>query len=149
MLKFLPVGAVLATILSSGITSSLLASPLRAANERERASPSLLVADSSTSTPGGSDKIGGVGTIFGIAAVGAGSAAIVWSAKRANNSLKLDSHSIEQASPQLRKKLLSLLHNDYNAANRLLAQVQMSYPDKSVNWSIEKVIYDLERDRGR
>jgi hypothetical protein len=55
--------------------------------------------------------------------------------------------NIDQVRGKLQKKLLTLLHNDRNAANRLLAQAQVKYPNKTIDWYAEKVIYDLERDR--
>jgi hypothetical protein len=54
--------------------------------------------------------------------------------------------SLNQPSRKLQQKLLTLLHNDSQAANRLLAQAQRKYPHKSPNWYAEKVIYDLQRD---
>ena len=55
----------------------------------------------------------------------------------------------EHANRELQHKLLRLLHNDRGAAFRLLSHVKMKNPGKSTNWYFEKVIYDLERDRGR
>ncbi len=54
-----------------------------------------------------------------------------------------------QASRNLQIKLLRLLHNDRHTANRLIALAKARNPDKSIDWWIEKVIFDLERDRGR
>lgn len=56
---------------------------------------------------------------------------------------------LSQASRKLQKKLLLLLHEDHQAATRLLTQAKFNHPHKSINWYVEKVIYDLERDRGR
>lgn len=53
------------------------------------------------------------------------------------------------ANPRLQQQLLRLLHEDRGAAVRLMSQAQQKYPGRSPNWYIEKVIYDLERDRGR
>jgi hypothetical protein len=53
------------------------------------------------------------------------------------------------ASPRLQQRLVRLLHDDRAAASRLVAQAQIRYPGQSPNWYVEKVIYDLERDRGR
>ncbi len=49
----------------------------------------------------------------------------------------------------LERKLLKLLGGNWNTANRLIRQSQIRYPEKSVDWHWEKVIYDLERDRWR
>ena len=54
-----------------------------------------------------------------------------------------------QASRNLQIKLLRLLHNDRHTANRLIALAKARNPDKSIDWWVEKVIFDLERDRGR
>jgi hypothetical protein len=59
------------------------------------------------------------------------------------------SHRLDQVSRPLQRKLLLLLHQDLGAANRLLMQASFKYPDKSAEWYAEKVIYDLQRDRGR
>ncbi|MEH2246389.1 hypothetical protein [Nostoc sp.] len=47
----------------------------------------------------------------------------------------------------LQADLLILLDNDVPAAKRLLLQQRQRNPGKSDNWYLEKVIYDLERDR--
>lgn len=57
--------------------------------------------------------------------------------------------TIEQAAKKLQKKLLLLLNGDRNTANRLIALAKTRNPDKSIDWCIEKVIFDLQRDRGR
>ena len=91
-------------------------------------------------------------TVLGVAAIGTGTAGLVWKATHESAQSASDSRQslrIENAKPQLQKKLLRLLHNDREAANRLLAGVKLNHPDKSVNWVAEKVIYDLERDLGR
>lgn len=56
---------------------------------------------------------------------------------------------IEQVSRQLQQKLLLLLNGDRNTANRLLNLAKTRNPQKSIQWCAEKVIFDLERDRGR
>jgi hypothetical protein len=48
---------------------------------------------------------------------------------------------------QLQKQLLTLLRGDTAAAKRLLKQQRQLHPGKSDNWYLEKVIYDLKRDR--
>ena len=59
------------------------------------------------------------------------------------------SNHFSSANPRLQEQLLRLLHEDKGAAVRLMNQAQQKYPGRSPNWYIEKVIYDLERDRGR
>ncbi|MDM9381174.1 hypothetical protein QUB80_10710 [Chlorogloeopsis sp. ULAP01] len=48
---------------------------------------------------------------------------------------------------QLQKQLLTLLRGDVSAAKRLLKHQRQLHPGKSDNWYLEKVIYDLQRDR--
>ncbi|MBD2342860.1 hypothetical protein [Anabaena subtropica] len=50
---------------------------------------------------------------------------------------------------QLQKRLLVLLCGDVATAKRLLRQQRQLHRGKSDNWYLEKVIYDLERDRYR
>jgi hypothetical protein len=47
----------------------------------------------------------------------------------------------------LQSNLLILLKGDVATAKRLLLQQRRRQPGKSDNWYLEKVIYDLERDR--
>jgi hypothetical protein len=122
------------------------------------ASPSLFTADSSTNTPEAAETVGFVGTVLGIAAVGGGVVGVVLSAKKVRNHLKSspslsprgqgNTIRIERASHELQKKLLKLLHNDQETASRLLSNVKWRNPNRSINWCVEKVIYDLQRDRG-
>ena len=103
--------------------------------------------------------------ILGLAALGGGAVVVALSARNAKKPFHLSttpfpfspksspaSHEstirIEQASRQLQKKLLRLLHDERDTANRLLSQAKLKNPNRSVNWYMEKVIYDLERDRG-
>ncbi len=46
-------------------------------------------------------------------------------------------------------RLLRAVGGDRQLAKRLLDQVQWRYPGKSERWYVEKVLYDLDRDRGR
>ncbi len=118
----------------------------------------LLTADSSTDTPDTGETVGMVGMMLGVAAVGGGAIGVALSAKNSKNHLVLsptlnlrgqeNSISLDQASRGLQKKLLTLLHNDRETANRLLVHLKRQNPNRSVNWCVEKVIYDLERDRG-
>lgn len=54
-----------------------------------------------------------------------------------------------QACKTLQIELLRLLNGDRKTANRLIALAKAKNPDKSVDWWVEKVIFDLQRDRGR
>lgn len=76
------------------------------------------------------------------------------SKKRSSNRVdrpSYDSHNseirIEQVSRQLQNKVLLLLNGDRNTANRLLNLAKTRNPQKSVQWCVEKIIYDLQRDR--
>jgi hypothetical protein len=100
----------------------------------------------SDNTPGVIEKIGSAGIILGLAAVG-GSAVIV-GLKTSSNS-KENTIRIDHASRKLQKKLLTLVHGDRDTANRLLSQAKLRNSNQSTDWCVEKVIYDLERDRGR
>lgn len=181
MLKFFHLSAVVA-ILSTQVTSSVLATQLDAANQSLPANTSMLVltdtpnvvtditerptltlvADSSSNTPEVVEKVG-AGVLLGIAAVG-GAVGILLTARKVNShkpttlahfsskrslNSKEDLISIDQASRKLQKQILRLLHDDRDTANRLLSQVKMNNLNKSIDWCVEKVIYDLDRDRGR
>ncbi len=167
MLKFLHLGAALAAVLSTQVTTSAFASESKHPNnEWQQASTHQLLlteftADSNNDTINVAEKIDST-TILGLAALGGG-VAIALSAKKAGDTGKssskprssfkssLDEQStirIEQASRQLQKKLLRLLHDERDTANRLLYQAKLKNPNRSVDWYVEKVIYDLERDRG-
>jgi hypothetical protein len=63
---------------------------------------------------------------------------------RVSHSYRTDSKNRE-----LQGDLLILLRGDVPTAKRLLAQQRRKNPGKSDNWYLEKVIYDLERDRRR
>jgi hypothetical protein len=57
------------------------------------------------------------------------------------------SYANDPKNRQLQNDLLILLKGDVRTAKRLLAQQRRKNPGKSDNWYLEKVIYDLERDR--
>ena len=44
---------------------------------------------------------------------------------------------------------MELLHSDRELAMRLISQVKRKNSHRSMNWCVEKVIYDIERDRGK
>ncbi|WP_009632709.1 hypothetical protein [Synechocystis sp. PCC 7509] len=60
-----------------------------------------------------------------------------------------DRGSKQQPSKHLQIKLLQLLNGDRNTANRLIASAKARNPDRTIDWCVEKVIFDLQRDRGR
>ena len=56
--------------------------------------------------------------------------------------------SFNRANRSLQRQLLLLLHDDQAIAQRLFRQASLRHPGETPNWYAEKVIYDLERDRG-
>ncbi|MGK7923929.1 MAG: hypothetical protein AB4290_01525 [Spirulina sp.] len=46
------------------------------------------------------------------------------------------------------RDLLEAVNGDAKLAERLLEQARFKYPGKSESWYVEKVIYDINRDRG-
>ncbi len=51
-------------------------------------------------------------------------------------------------SDHIDQDILQALRGDREQAKRLLKQAKLRYPGKSERWYIEKVLYDLGRDRG-
>jgi hypothetical protein len=135
--------ATLAIVFSIGMNSHLGSTQAAANQIYESESENIAASDRPDN---------GMKTIAAVAIIGTGAAVIVSSAKRGGYLPQFsveNSHQVKQGDPQLQRKLLKLLHNDPNTANRLLAQIKQTHPDRSANWVIEKVIYDLERDRNR
>ncbi|MUL38325.1 hypothetical protein [Gloeocapsopsis dulcis] len=162
MLKLLPIGAALATIVSAQVPEIL---PSAVKTAEQRANPTAMVATQPAHatnlpytiaqtryrTPQQSDDSGQVGTLVVLGAIGATAAvAVASSTKKKSFSLgnTTKQGSFNQASPRLQKRLMILLHNDQAAANRLINNIKLNHPHQSTNWATEKAIYDLERDRG-
>ncbi|AFY31613.1 hypothetical protein [Calothrix sp. PCC 7507] len=59
------------------------------------------------------------------------------------------SYRTDPKNRELQSQLMTLLRGDVATGKRLLRQQRQNNPGKSDNWYLEKVIYDLERDRGR
>ncbi len=57
------------------------------------------------------------------------------------------SYRTDPKNRQLQSELMVLLQGNVGTAKRLLRQQRRMRPGKSDNWYLEKVIYDLERDR--
>ncbi|MBD2460324.1 hypothetical protein H6G89_04635 [Oscillatoria sp. FACHB-1407] len=77
-----------------------------------------------------------------------------WSTRRATGAnrrspTRPNEINFNQANSSLRHKLLRLLNGDQAAAQRLFKLATLKYPGETPNWYVEKVIYDLERDRRR
>lgn len=61
---------------------------------------------------------------------------------RVSRSYRTDSNN-----RHLQYQLIGMLRGDIATAKRLLRQQRYLHPGRSDNWYLEKVIYDLERDR--
>lgn len=170
MLQFLNLSATLAAVVITQTTGITLPSAAKDANNQwvqastdnlvvsndvAAAIPAILTADANELERTQTNPA----WMFGLAALVGGGAGLALAAKNDSKRFKLNptpSYSsgrssdirIEQASRHLQKKLLRLLHDQKDTANRLLTQAQIKNPDRSVDWCAEKVIYDLERDRG-
>jgi hypothetical protein len=75
-----------------------------------------------------------------------------WQQFRAHNANRprgrvSSSYRNDPSNRALQGDLLILLKGDVRTAKRLLAQQRRKNPGQSDNWYLEKVIYDLERDR--
>lgn len=157
MLKLLHLSAAIAAILGAQISSSSL--PINAQSvtrEVEQSHREILTAQVYGSNPNDNNRLD-PNLMIALAGLGGGAVAIALAAKN-NGHFKSQprsrpvavggSISIEQGSRHLQKRLLSLLHDERDTANRLLSQAQRKNPRQSVDWYMEKVIYDLKRDRG-
>lgn len=156
MLKSFRLRTALATLVSTSIASSLLVLPLLSTQRVERVERNVAsVIEAQTNPFAEDDNIDEAEKLLGLTLLGAGAAGIIWGVNRKNkqslpHASRLDNAlPIDKASPQLQQKLLRLMHNDRAGANRLLTGAKLNNPNRSVNWLAEKVIYDLERDRGR
>lgn len=155
MLKAFRFNNTIATLISLGIISSLLPSFLLSNKiELSNVSETLtqlfaLNTDTNQNTP---EELDNFGKILGLTALGVGATSLAWHLnKNKAQSLSLpkqDSLSIDSVSPKLRKKLLKLVYNNRQTANRLLIGASFSHQGRSIDWLADKVIYDLERDRG-
>ncbi len=116
-----------------------------------------VLADSNSVTPQMSEQTNTGTLILAAAAVGGVAVSAFQLAAKDKNIITADSNfraseraaiGIDQVSRKHRAKLITLLHEDRSAANRLLTQAKLKYPNKQTDWYAEKVIYDLVRDRG-
>jgi hypothetical protein len=164
MLQFLNLSATLAAVLITQVTSNILPNISKDANNQwlQASTDNLVVNtdDFGRNTLEVTEKVDSSKMPLVLAAVGGGAIVVALSARNAKNRFKLSPTSsqfslksestirIEQGSRRLQKKLLRLLHDERDTANRLLSQAKLKNPNKSVDWYVEKVIYDLERDRG-
>lgn len=71
--------------------------------------------------------------------------------KKQNSRIHLNQanyHDNHKIPTWMQQKLLSLVGGDKKTANRLLASVRRANSNQAKAWCYEKIIYDLERDRG-
>ncbi|MUG92347.1 hypothetical protein F7734_07715 [Scytonema sp. UIC 10036] len=145
-------------VLVAGIAASLFASGLTSNIEQQIAQPASQLAASSLTTsqePTERDSQSALvlasvvagSLIVGVALKGTGNKSVSITSASALGNKKNTSLILNQGSRKLQKKLLLLLHDDREAANRLLTHMMLKYPNKTADWYFEKAIYDLERDR--
>jgi hypothetical protein len=143
------------SLLVAGAFASLLTAPFLSTTAPLMKSQMPQLDTSSFTTPEVAKLVDPAKIIFCLAIVGGGAGAIFVSTRKASRHSVSSARSqentirLDQASPKLQKKLLRLLHNDIDTANRLVAHAKRKNPTHSINWYVEKAIYDLERDRGR
>jgi hypothetical protein len=143
------------SLLLAGAVASLLTAPFLSTTAPMIELRMAQIAASSPTTPEVAKLVDPAKIIFGLAVVGGSAAAIFVSTKKVSHHSLPSARSrentirLDQANPKLQKKLLRLLHNDVDTASRLVAQAKRKDPTRSINWYVEKAIYDLERDRGR
>lgn len=132
------VGPVLGSLLMLPILPTILDSPNSTQQAQLRPSVEEPISNTERTAAG-----------WGIAALGLGVLGLGWrsfqkSSPASTNRLGRSTASTNRSHP---RQLLSLLHNDHQAAERLINQVQQKHPDRSIDWCVEKAIYDLQRDR--
>jgi hypothetical protein len=71
------------------------------------------------------------------------------SAKSKLNAAKSPLPASDTRRTELQQKLYLLLQGDEHTASRLISSAQARYPGREPIWYLDKVINDLERDRGR
>ncbi len=146
-------------VLATGVVSSLLVFQLAPTIAQRVEQPVTQLADSSSTTPTLVTSQDNQSKLWLVAAVVGGVALGVTLKDRGNRQASTkdsasfagsttDIISYEQASRKLKNRLMTLLHDDREAAKRLFTQAQLKFPNKTADWYVDKVIYDLERDRG-
>ncbi|PLZ27264.1 hypothetical protein [Fischerella thermalis] len=146
-------------VLATGVVSSLLAVQLAPTIAQQVEQPIAQLADSSSPNPTVVTQQDNQPTLWLVAAAVGGVAIGVALKERGNRQgsttdsgsftgQKAGVISFDQASRKLQRRLLTLLHDDREAAKRLFTQAQFKFPNKTADWYSDKVIYDLERDRG-
>ncbi|MBF2064893.1 MAG: hypothetical protein IGS39_10805 [Calothrix sp. C42_A2020_038] len=153
--------AAIANIFAVTATAGLLATVLPLNNTNTTANNTLVREFNTITTSREAEQNSPAALILAAAAIG-GLTFGVWQVKKGSNQTGTsysrynfqhqdqgqNTLTIDQINGKLRTQLLSLLHRDIPAANRLLTQAKFKYPNRTTNWYAEKVIYDLTRDRG-
>jgi hypothetical protein len=88
--------------------------------------------------------------VLGVAALGSAGLGVALTAMHERNRRSLvqpKAFKTGKANPKLQRQLLRLLHEDRQAAERLVNYATLKYPGHNADWYVEKVIYDLKRDR--
>lgn len=175
MLQFLNLSAIAAVVITQATgaiapisSKDAAVRPVQASthdlvvsHDISHAIPAILTADSADNTLEEAERVNPA-LVLGLTALGIAAVGAALNAKSSNFSKlsSIPSHfnsksiassgtiEIDQASRRLQKKLLRLLHDDRDTANRLLSQAQRKNPNRSADWYADKVIYDLQRDRG-
>jgi lipoate synthase len=70
------------------------------------------------------------------------------SAKSRADSIFSDWLKNTEVDERLRRRTIALLNNNMQTVERLLAQARQNHPDRSEQWYWEKILHDIERDRG-
>lgn len=145
-------------VLVAGVALSLFASGLTSNIEQQIKQPaSQLAASSLTTSQEATEQanqsalvlvtVVASSLVVGVTLRGMGNKSASTTGASSLGNKKNTTLSLNQGSRKLQKKLLLLLHDDREAANRLLTQAMLKYPHKTADWYFEKVIYDLVRDR--
>lgn len=150
----LPKSVTTYSLLLAGVLGSLLLAHPSTVEQVEQ--PVTQLADSSFTNPQATEQTNKTALTL---AVATGGVAVGLALRaRSRNGSTIDNSSlqnqqssiisIDSASRKLQKELFILLHEDKKTANRLLTQARVKYPNRTANWYVEKIIYDLKRDRG-
>ena len=155
----LSVKTILTTLIGTGITSSLIALPVKA-NEnsmiKSTSNSELILSQINYGNSTEGDRSSDFKNIIGLTGLAIGTGVVGYHLTHAYkpslvNSLPTSSNGngralLTRVKPKLRRELLRLV-NDRATVNRLLTGTLSSHPGRSANWVAEKVIYDLKRDR--
>jgi hypothetical protein len=152
--QFMAQSLLAAAVVGSGLVEPALSTPLPQPNLQ-------MMQIGASRSDNAADQVNGLAVIglalAGSAAIGLGLTAVVERKRSSrlswgtgNTSLTPSAPArLDQISSGLQRKLLRLLHDDQGAVKRLFTHMCLKYPGNTANWYAEKIIYDLERDRGR